>query len=107
VHLVTDLGPIATRVLFENDRVRVWENVLEPGEESAVHRHDLDYLIVDLAGDRIAARPAPDDTSGRQPIEAPVRAGQVVYLRRGSTETAVNTGQATYRTILIELKDPG
>ncbi|MCP4906460.1 MAG: hypothetical protein GY910_15910 [bacterium] len=26
-----ELGPIATRVLYEDARVRVWEQVIEPG----------------------------------------------------------------------------
>lgn len=101
------LGDIASEVVFENERVRVWENRLAPGERSAPHRHELDYLIIDLEGDRIAAEPLAD--SGELPtrdyIEAPVSPGNVVFLRRGMTETAVNVGVTPYRTILIELKD--
>ena len=48
------LGTIGTRMLFENDRVRVWEVRLAPGEEGAVHRHELDHLLIQVAGDRIA-----------------------------------------------------
>src|SRR5690242_17740808 len=33
-----ELAPIGERVLFENEHVRVWENVVEPGEESPIHR---------------------------------------------------------------------
>src|SRR4029453_6788888 len=40
------LGDIASRLLFENDRVRIWELDLASGERSATHRHDLDYVIV-------------------------------------------------------------
>ena len=47
------LGDVATKVLFENDRVRVWEMRLAPGEDSPVHRHDLDYLLVQIDGERI------------------------------------------------------
>ncbi len=103
----TPLGDVATEVIFENDRVRVWENRLAPGERSAPHRHDLDYLIIDLEGDRIAAEPiaGADEGETRRYIEAPVRPGNVVFLVRGMTETAVNVGTTPYRTILIELKD--
>jgi hypothetical protein len=101
-----ELGPVATEVVFENDRVRIWEMRLAPGERSAVHRHDLDYMLVLLEGDHIAADPEPD-TGGafNQYFEADVVPGSVVYIERGGIETAVNIGEKPYREILIELKD--
>jgi hypothetical protein len=100
------LGDVASRMLFENDRVRVWEMRLEPGEDSAVHRHDLDYLLVQIDGDRIAGIPEPD-TAGQYKdyIEGRVQPGNVVYIDRGGIETARNTGDKPYYEILIELKD--
>ncbi|HZR14328.1 MAG TPA: cupin [Acidimicrobiia bacterium] len=100
------LGDVATKLLFENDRVRVWEMRLAPGESSAVHRHDLDYLLVQIDGDRIAGIPEPD-TGGRfdQPIEGEVHPGLTVFIERGGIETAKNTGTTPYHEILIELKD--
>jgi hypothetical protein len=35
------LGPIGSRIIFENDLVRVWELRVEPGESAGMHRHDL------------------------------------------------------------------
>lgn len=101
------LGDIGSEVVFENDRVRIWELRLAPGERSDVHRHDLDYVLVLLEGDRIAAEPEPD-TAGpvTERLEADVVPGATVYLERGGIETAVNTGQRPYREIIIELKDP-
>ena len=99
------LGNVGTALLFENDRVRVWEMDLEPGAKSAVHRHDLDYLIVQIEGDRIAAIPEPDSAGKHtQYIEVQAQPGKVSYLTRGGIETAVNVGQRRYREILIELK---
>jgi predicted metal-dependent enzyme (double-stranded beta helix superfamily) len=100
------LGDIGTEVIFENERVRIWEMRLAPGERSAVHRHDLDYILVLLEGDRIAAEPEAD-TEGpvTERLEADVVPGATVYLTRGGVETAVNTGQQPYREIIIELKD--
>jgi len=99
------LGNIGTRLVLENDRVRVWELDLAPGAQSDVHRHDLDYLIVQIEGDRIAAAPEPD-TAGKytQYIEAAAQPGKVTYIARGGIETAVNVGTRRYREILIELK---
>jgi len=54
------LGGVGTKVLMENDRVRIWEMRLAPGQDSEVHRHDLDYVLVQIDGDRIAGVPEPD-----------------------------------------------
>jgi hypothetical protein len=100
------LGPIGTEVVFENDRVRVWEMRLAPGESSAVHRHDLDYLLVLLEGDKIAAEPEPDTQGAfHEYLEADVEQGAVVYVERGGVETAINVGEQPYREVIIELKD--
>jgi predicted metal-dependent enzyme (double-stranded beta helix superfamily) len=99
------IGNVGTKLVLENDRVRVWELDLEPGAKSDVHRHDLDYLIVQLEGDRIAAAPEPDSGGKhKQYIEVEARPGTVSFMRRGGIETAVNVGKRRYREILIELK---
>jgi hypothetical protein len=99
------LGGVATRVLFENDRVRVWEMDLAPGERSATHRHEHDYVLVQLEGDRIAARFEPD-TAGphRDWVEGTVEPGKARFIARGGIETAINVGARRYREVLIELK---
>jgi hypothetical protein len=100
------LGAVGTRLVWENERVRIWEMVLEPGARSAVHEHTLDYLLVPLAGDRIGVDVEPDSTGAyRESGDFPVPVGKATFVARGGIETAVNTGEATYREILIELKD--
>src|SRR5581483_2229667 len=100
------LGDVATRMLFDNERVRVWEMALEPGERSDRHRHDLDYLLVFLSGDRIAVEVDPaSDGPYREDLEFDVPVGRCVYVPRGGVEVAVNAGREPYREILIELKD--
>ena len=47
-------GDVGNKKVYENDRVCVWELRLEPGEESPVHRHGLDHILIQIAGDRIA-----------------------------------------------------
>jgi predicted metal-dependent enzyme (double-stranded beta helix superfamily) len=100
------LGEVGTRLVWENERVRIWEMVLEPGQRSAVHEHTLDYLLVPLAGDRIGVEVEPD-TAGeyRESGDFPVPVGRPTFIARGGIETAVNTGAQTYREVLIELKD--
>jgi beta-alanine degradation protein BauB len=100
------LGDVGTRLLLENDRVRVWEVRLSPGEEGDVHRHRLDHLLVQVAGDRIAVVPEPDSEGPfREYLEADVIPGAVVEVTRGGVESARNIGNEPYVEVVIELKD--
>jgi hypothetical protein len=99
-------GDVGTRVVFEDDHVRVWQVRLAPGEQGPVHRHDLDHLLVQVAGDRIAVVPEPDtDGPYRDYLEADVVPGAVVHVRRGGVESARNVGSLPYLEIVVELKD--
>lgn len=99
------LGGVGTKVVFEDERVRVWVLALAPGERSAVHRHDHDHLLVQVKGDRIAVEPEPD-TRGpyRDHFEAGVVPGMVTFVPAGGIETAVNTGAEPYYEVIVELK---
>lgn len=99
-HAGDELGGVASRVLFEDERVRIWEMTLEPGECSDLHRHDHDYYLAILSGDLVAGVGHEDFGVWHVP-----KAGNTIGLGKGATEWAVNVGQETYREILIELKD--
>lgn len=102
-----ELGPIASEVVYEDEHVRIWTHHLEPGEAGPLHRHDLDYVIVDVEGERIAADPLPGAGGDyEQYIEAPVKPGKSYFLRAGATERAINVGTTPYRTVIVELKRP-
>jgi beta-alanine degradation protein BauB len=100
-----ELGGVGTTVVYEDDRVRVWQLRLAPGEDSAVHRHDLDHLLIQVRGDRIAVIPEPD-TAGpyKDYLEAKVVPGAVVHVPAGGIETARNTGDEPYLEVIVELK---
>jgi len=100
------LGGIATRVLLENDRVKIWEMDLAPGEESDIHEHTMDYILVVLEGDKIAGVPQ-EDSAGlyNQYVEVDVNPGDHFWIEKGGIETARNIGKKRYREIAIELKD--
>ena len=95
-----NLERVANRLLFENESVKVWEMLLEPGEASDIHRHDYEYFFVVLEGESIDA-----DFAGGQSIQISVEPGQVIYVPPGNTETAVNRSGVRYREILVELKE--
>ena len=100
-----ELGDIATTLLFENERVRIWEMKLPAGERGPVHRHELDHVLIQISGDRMAVQPEPD-TEGvyDEYLEADVRPGNWFYVERGGIETAVNVGQRDFHEIIVELK---
>ena len=93
------LGDVATRVLFENEWVKVWEMTLAPGESSALHRHDRPYLMCVVEGTRIDAA-----IVGKGDIQIPVQPGSVLFVPPGETERAINGTDTPFREILIELK---
>lgn len=100
-----ELGPVGTKVVFEDERVRVWVLSLAPGERSAVHRHVLDHLLIQIRGDRIAVEPEPDaEGPHREYMEAGVIPGMVVHVPKGGIETAVNVGAEPYYEVIVELK---
>jgi mannose-6-phosphate isomerase-like protein (cupin superfamily) len=99
------LGGVGTKIVFEDDRVRVWKLELAPGERSAVHHHELDHLLIQVKGDRIAVAPEPDTESPyRDDFEFDVIPGMVTFVPKGGIETAVNAGQEPYYEIIVELK---
>ena len=100
------LGGVGTEVVFENDRVRIWQLRLAPGESSAIHKHDLDHILIQVQGDKIAALPEPD-TAGpyKDYIEAEPIPGSVIYVAPGGIETAQNIGDKPYLEVIVELKD--
>jgi hypothetical protein len=101
------LGDIADSILFENDRVRIWELKMAPGTRGAVHEHELDHILIQISGDRMAVQPEPD-TKGyyNEYEEADVEPGNHFYVGKGGIESAVNIGNETYHEIIVELKDP-
>jgi quercetin dioxygenase-like cupin family protein len=94
------LGNVGTRLVLENDRVKVWEMQLEPGESSDLHRHTMDYVLCILEGTSIDAD-RPDGESFR----AGVAPGDVFYVERGGVERAVNRSGTRFRELIVELKD--
>src|SRR5919206_4178444 len=92
-------GPVGTRVLFENDRVRVWEVELQPGETLPMHHHALDYVVVSVTGGPTTV--VFDDGRVVNNQHAP---GAVVWQTAPHTHELTNDGPHVYRNRFIELK---
>jgi len=54
---------------FENDQVRVWKTVLEPGERMGMHRHDHGRVVVPLGSGTLVI-PQQNGSSHKLVLEA-------------------------------------
>ena len=100
-----DLAPIATKILYEDDEVRIWDQRLDVGEVLHAHRHDHDYVLVDVAGDKVVADTLPGTVSSHHGhFELDVKRGRTYFVEKGAIEEAKNTGTLPYRAILVEFK---
>ena len=111
------MAGVGTSKIFEDDRIILWEFVLEPGERTEVHTHEHDYLFYVLEGSRLEVF---DEKGG--PLGAftantgdvfPLRCegGELVStngrgLRVPATHSARNAGATRYREVLVETKRP-
>ncbi len=109
------MGEVGTTKVFENDKIIVWEFVLEPGEETPVHTHKHDYVFYVLDGAPLAVSDADgndlgvfDATSGSVfPLN--IDGDELVSAddkghRVPATHKARNAGTTRYREILVESK---
>jgi len=87
------------QVKLDNDRVRVLEAALKPGEKEQLHSHPA-YVVYVVAGGKVRNHLADGKTS-----ETEFKTGDVVY-RDPLTHWAENIGTTTVRFILVELKNP-
>jgi len=103
----TSNSAVGTRLLFENERVRVWDLTLAPGETLPLHRHELDYLYV-VIGDGSLQTGFADGTvdEPRQMADGDVRFREVNSPdgAERATHSATNVGQTPWRNIVVELK---
>jgi hypothetical protein len=98
---------VGTTLLFESERVRVWEMVLEPGESSGVHTHVNDYVFVYVTPGnelevRVPGQPAALTLAG-DGFVSHTRVGDAGDARL--THELVNVGDTTHRQVLVELLD--
>lgn len=92
-------GEKGTRVLFENEQVRVWEIELSPGEKLPMHYHDLDYVVINLTGGRttVEREDGWHETSNSTP-------GRVTWRAAPHAHALINEGPGVYRNRIVELK---
>ncbi|MCR9092672.1 MAG: hypothetical protein NXI30_00510 [bacterium] len=103
------LGPIATKVLYEDERVRIWDQLIEPGQTTGPHHHALPYALVTVEGAPLDVMPVEGFPMihGSDPLSVELEDRTAGVLEAGSYEDARNTGDRPYRAILVEFKQVG
>lgn len=94
------LGGVGTRLLFENERVKIWELDLEPGQSSSWHHHTLDYITVSMDNSTMRREFEDGATDETNP-----QAGQPRYAVKHQPHVVTNIGSNRHRNVLIELKE--
>ena len=95
---------VGTTIWFENDRIRVWEILLQPGERGAFHSHVTNYFWTVVEGSRGLQRFIDGTFVVRDYL-----VGETKYLEH-TPETALihdleNVGDSTLRFVTVELLD--
>ena len=91
------VAPNTTKVLLENDRVRVLEVQQKPGEKSAMHSHPASLVYPLSSGKTKFTSPDGKTTEGE------LKAGAVNW-REAETHAVENVGTTDSRVLVIELK---
>jgi hypothetical protein len=96
---------VGTSLMFENERVRVWDLALAPGEQLEKHIHRTDYFFIVEAGGLIRFAD-PDNPADYRDVQ--FADDQVTFVAVGADgkvdNRLTNIGTTRHRNYVIELK---
>jgi quercetin dioxygenase-like cupin family protein len=92
-------APLSHRILFENERFRILEDRVAPGETVPLHTHDWDFIMIILQGSRFSVQKA-----GEPIVEE--EWGSLVEFYRGEPVpySFTNIGEKEFKAIAFEIK---
>jgi quercetin dioxygenase-like cupin family protein len=93
----TQVASHVYKTVFENDRVRILEAHMAPGDVTVMHSHP-DHIAVAMKPAKFKFRLA----SGEE-AEGELEAGQAMFVE-AADHTTENTGSTELHAVLIELK---
>jgi hypothetical protein len=94
------INPIGTDLIFEDDQVRIWQIVLEPGQEAPVHTHHLDYTTITIEASTVERLNG--DGSIDRSVGTPGKVSR--WYRSTRTHGLRNVGTTRFRNVIVELK---
>ncbi|WP_244851761.1 hypothetical protein [Caballeronia sp. SL2Y3] len=112
------MAGVGSEKVFENDKVIVWNFVLQPGEETPVHTHEHSYMWYAIEGAPLHIYDK--DGADLGIFEVPTGAVYSLQCEGGylevlselgkgarvpATHKARNDGTRPYREVLVEYKD--
>ncbi|MEP7269969.1 MAG: hypothetical protein ABI882_00615 [Acidobacteriota bacterium] len=86
-------------LLFENERVRVYRIILQPGQTSGLHKHGRSYLNVPISGGSLEV-----ESPGKKPRPTRVKPGAFAWFDGPLSHSVKNSGAVAYEAVDIELK---
>ena len=98
------MHPVGSKILFEDEHVRVWEAEVAPGETLPIHFHDLDYVTVTLTEGDVEVYEADGTIRRGHRVPGDVH---VTKVGRGQRHVLKNVGSGPYVNRIIELKRHG
>jgi len=94
---------VGTELLFENDRVRVWDMQLDPGASSELHQHQHDYLFVYVTPSKLESRSPGSDEVRMFECEDGFASFSVVGREGRPPHQVTNVAEQPHRQIVVEL----
>jgi hypothetical protein len=94
---------VGASLLFENERVRVWDDHAGPGETKQVHIHRNPYITVIIAGQR--GETVGEDGTVQRRFEG-LRPGEAHYVgpdELPAVHAMRNTGSTELEVLIVEL----
>jgi len=95
---------VGTELMFENERVRVWDLALGPGESLEKHIHRTDYFFIVESGGLIRFA-NPDNPAEYHDVQFQDDQVTFVPVTDGKVDNRLtNIGAKRHRNFVIELK---
>ena len=83
---------------FENKYVRVFDAVVDPGDETLFHLHSNDYVFVTFGNITVKAQ-----ALDQQPADLILKDGEVRYTKAPITHRVINQSSATFHALAVEI----
>jgi len=96
---------LGARILFENERLRVWDDRVAPGETQHLHVHQRPYLAVVVSGDK--AETVLEDGTVERSYD-PITAGEAHWFGPEVlpfVHALRNTGSTEVSVVIVEFLD--
>lgn len=91
-------------VLFENDRVRVLDTRLRPGERTPVHAHEWPAALYVLSWSHFLRRDVDDNVIADSRNRAPIAPGAGLWIEPLPPHSVENIGMADLHIVAVEVK---